>query len=133
MKSRALPLFGMLMLGALTGCADGDETRLIQVGGDGTDRGLSTPATLTVETGTEVRWHNVGTHTHVLIGGAAEDAADQNADGEPDEMFAFDPEWGPSRLVPGATISHVFDSEGSYVYWLDQSRTFGTIIVEAPS
>ncbi|RWZ68000.1 hypothetical protein ELQ92_01710 [Labedella populi] len=121
---RLLLSFTVLVAAAATsGCASPSAASLISVDDVSADRALPDPAAVTVETGAEVRWRNIGDGAHTITLGRGADAI----------LSSDQPEWGPERLSPGETLSRVFDEPGEYVYWFDDERTAGTITVEEPS
>lgn len=109
----------ILLLAGTTACGPvPDEAHLVRIGDDGSERGVPAPGALSIEVGSEVRWYNAGTHTHVLSGGEARGLDSAGA------------EWEPVRLTPGDTVARIFDVPGEYLYRIGGDPTFGTIIVE---
>jgi plastocyanin len=121
---RVIPLAAAAAaLAVLPGCAGPAraEVALVTI----TDAGFTT-ATLTVPTGTEVRWVNEGSHAHTVT------TTDDLVGGEP----AVPPgasAWDSGALRPGETFAHRFDVAGTYVYWCADHREqqmLGTVRVE---
>lgn len=82
------------------------------------------PATVTVEAGTEIRFHN-GDTSGVAVTLLETEAPDAGGIG---------PAWSTPTLVQGESFSHRVDTPGSYVYGTEQSaaQALAVVHVEGP-
>lgn len=80
------------------------------------------PATLTIQVGERVTWHNVGQFVHTVTC----DPAEAN-DPASVQLPAGAAPWDSGGVGPGGTFTHTFDVAGEYHYFCIPHETFGML------